>query len=227
MNRLPGRILLAASLLGTAAAAARADDSDGWHPLFALDVLTVGNAGKHNLNAAKNDCLRLVAAGSTACAGTAATAGAYGARLGAYYRSGPATFGLSAGYLSGGPTAGKETLTTTPAGSLTRKTTNAAGRALVEFGRQFPLSDTWAFGLGAGGGAALVGEKVSCSDSGALTGTCAASARKSPLKRGWGAWELSVSLLYRSLELSVRYAGFGRRKSLPWSAFGASVGGRF
>lgn len=221
------RLILAALLLGAAAVPARADDSDGWHPLFSLDVLTVGNAGKHALNAAKDDCRGLVAAGSTSCAGTVTSAGAYGARLGAYYRSGPATLDVSAGYLSGGPTAGKETLTTLPAGSRTRKTTNATGRALVEIGRQFPLSDTWAFGLGAGGGAALVSEKVSCSDSGALAGTCASSARKTPLKRGWAAWELSATFLYRSLEFSVRYAGFGRRKSLPWNAFGVSLGGRF
>jgi hypothetical protein len=227
MNKAFVRSAAATMILGALAAPARADDADGWHLAVGLDVLTVGNAGKHNLDAAKKFCTAQVLAGATSCAGTVATSGAYGGRLGAYYQSGAAYAGPSVGYLYGGPTAMKETVTTVPAGTLSRKTTDNTGRLLLEFGAKLPLDDSWALGLGAGAGAALVSEKSACTDSGALAGTCAASGFKPSVKMGWATWELSPSVQYRAVELGFRYVGFGRKKYPAWSTFGLFVGGRF
>ncbi|MFI5345033.1 MAG: hypothetical protein ACHQ51_01545 [Elusimicrobiota bacterium] len=217
----------AAIVLGVLAVPARAEDSDGWHFAAALDALTAGNAKKHNLNAANKICAAQVAGGAASCAGTATASGAFGARLGAYYHSGSLYAGPTVGFLAGGPTAGKITATTVPAGSMTRKAVDSTGRALLEFGARAPLGDVWAVGLGAGLGMALVSEKSTCSDSGALAGTCAASGFNSSVKRGWATWELGPFLEYRSLEFGFRFVSFGRKKYAPWSAYGAFLGGRF
>ena len=214
-------------MLGVLSAPLRAEDSDGWHFTSALDVLTVGNAGKHVLSAAKRDCALQIAAGAASCTGSSKAAGAFGARLGTYYQSGGFYVGPSVGFFSGGPTAGQESLTVIPSGTLTRKTTNNTGRLLIEFGAKRALNDYWAFGLGAGLGAALVVEKNTCSETGALTGTCAASGGKSSVKKGWATWELTPSVQYRFLEFGVRFVGFARKKYAPWNTFGVFLGGRF
>jgi hypothetical protein len=148
----------------------------------------------------------------------------FGARMGAHYRSGGAYLGPTLGFLLGGPTAGKLTVATTPAGSLTRKTTDGTGRLLLEFGGDLALGDLWAIGLGAGVGAALVTEKNTCSDSGALAGTCASAGFNSSGSKTWETWELGPSAQYRSVRFGFRYIGFGRKKNSPWSTFGLFVG---
>jgi hypothetical protein len=218
----------AALSLGTSAPAARADDAEGWHLAAALDVLTPGNAAKHELNAAKSLCAAPLAGGAASCAATVKTSPSFGIRVGTYRQSGGFYVGPSLGYLVGGPTAGKTTLTTVPAGSLARKSVEGTGRALLQFGVMFPLGDVWAVTLGAGAGAALVIKKETCADSGTLAGTCAASGFSTTTKKnGWATWELSPSVLYRSVEFGFRYVGFGRKKQLPWNTFGVFVGGRF
>lgn len=202
----------------------RADDLDGWHFTSALDILTVGNLGKHELAAGQKFCNAQVAAGATSCSGTAKTSGAFGGRLGAHYRSGHAYLGPTIGFLSGGPTAGKLSVATIPAGTLTRKTAETTGRFLLEFGSDVALNDYWALGIAAGVGAALVSEKNTCSDSGTLAGTCASSGYTSSVSRGWETWELGPSVQYRSLQFGFRYIGFARKKYAPWSTFGLFVG---
>ncbi len=216
--------MAATLILGSLAAPVRADDLDGWHFTSALDVLTVGNAGKHNLTAGKRFCDAQVAAGAASCSGTVKTMDDIGARLGAHYRSGAAYFGPTVGFIYGGPTAGKLSVTTVPAGSLTRKTTDATGRFLFEFGRNLALGDLWSIGLGAGAGLALVSEKSTCSDSGALAGTCASSGLSSKVDKGWATWEFGPSVQYRAVEFGFRYLGFGRGKTAPWSTFGLFIG---
>lgn len=226
MNKALLLTATAAMILGAFAAPVRADDLDGWHFSAALDALTAGNAGKHNLAAGKSFCGAQVAAGATSCSASVKTSMPFGGRLGVYYQAGRAYLGPTVGYLSGGPTAGKETVSTIPLGSLVRKTTNGTGRLLLEFGAKFALNDYWALGLGAGAGAALVSEKNTCTDSGALAGTCAASGIKSSVNKTWATWELSPSVQYRSVEFGFRYVGFERKKNLPWSTYGLFVGYR-
>jgi hypothetical protein len=196
-----------------------------WRKFVAIDYFPSGNVGPIQKEGAA--ICETISGTIPNCGASQTSPSAFGGRFGALYRFPGIELGPSLGYLYGGPTAGTSNISENGEGpgSASLKSTDNTVRLLLEAKHQFDLSGPWSFAVGAGVGGALVNESDTCSVAGSGSSLCGAAPNGSTMF--WLTWELSPSILYKSWELGLRYAGFSKSGQLAWNTFGLFAGYNF
>ncbi|MBI4376555.1 MAG: hypothetical protein HY549_08910 [Elusimicrobia bacterium] len=206
----------------TASAQQIPGDAGGWHISVQGDYMGVGNAD--STIDTSNVCHPfMISLSATSCSVSTKGYGAEGFRIGLFhgYNSGT-QFGPSVGYLNGGPGVGTANFqfggSPTKIGVLSDADTM---RFLGEARQTWLLSGSLGVRIGAGVGIAV--EKrtrnYTCTNA-----SCGPFALPDYSSLGWLTWEISPAMVYRSINLGLRYVGFSRGTQKPWNTIGAFFG---
>lgn len=157
----------------------------------------------------------------TSCAGSTTGSGAGGFRVSLFKEQAGIELGPSAGYINGGPGAGKINLSAPNGGVLNYGASANTARFLGEARKTWTFLGGWGFRMGTGLGMSVVNQVSSCEDDGTLNLTCSQAGAVKYSSLEWFTWELSPAVIYKDVALGLRYVGFGRSGQIPWNTVGA------